>query len=239
LSYDYQSGGASGPTSRGKARLKWFNATKGFGFVSPEDGSGDAFLHVSVLHQAGLQVLGDNAEIVCEIGPGQRGPLVTRILEVLDAGSAPAPSGPGGGGMRDRGGYGDRGDRGGYGDRGDRGGYGDRGGGYRDRGDRDGGYGGGGGFRSRDRDRDRGGDDGYQVQGTGPVTEVAGTVKWFKPDKGFGFITPDDQQKDVFVHKSVLRRCGLNDLVSGQRVQMRVQQVDKGREATWISALGE
>lgn len=233
MSYDYQNGGASGPTSRGKARLKWFNATKGFGFVSPEDGSGDAFLHVSVLHQAGLQVLGDNAEIVCEIGPGQRGPLVTRILEVLDAGSAPAASGPGGG-MRERGGYGDRDRGGGYGDRDRGGGYGDRGG-YRDRGDR-GGYGDRG---DRGGYRDRGGDDGYQVQGTGPVSEVAGTVKWFKPDKGFGFITPDDQQKDVFVHKSVLRRCGLQDLVSGQRVQMRVQQVDKGREATWISALGE
>ena len=59
---------------------------------------------------------------------------------------------------------------------------------------------------------------------------MAGTVKWFKPDKGFGFITADDSAKDVFVHKSVLRRSGLNVLEAGQRVQMRVQDVEKGRE---------
>ena len=70
-----------------------------------------------------------------------------------------------------------------------------------------------------------------------PEVEVSGTVKWFKPDKGFGFVTADDQSKDVFVHKSVLRRCGLMMLESGQRVQMRVQEADKGREATWITPL--
>jgi CspA family cold shock protein len=63
---------------------------------------------------------------------------------------------------------------------------------------------------------------------------MAGTVKWFKPEKGFGFITAENSEKDVFVHKSVLRRSGLNLLEPGQRVQMRVQQVDKGREATWV-----
>jgi CspA family cold shock protein len=71
----------------------------------------------------------------------------------------------------------------------------------------------------------------------GPTEEMAGTVKWFKPDKGFGFITADDSAKDVFVHKSVLRRCGLNQLEAGQRVSMKVQQVDKGREATWVTPL--
>ncbi len=71
----------------------------------------------------------------------------------------------------------------------------------------------------------------------GPEEEMAGTVKWFKPDKGFGFITADDSAKDVFVHKSVLRRSGLNVLEAGQRVQMRVQDVEKGREATWVMPL--
>ncbi len=68
----------------------------------------------------------------------------------------------------------------------------------------------------------------------GPEEEMSGTVKWFKPDKGFGFITADDSEKDVFVHKSVLRRSGLAMLEAGQRVQMRVQDVEKGREATWV-----
>ena len=71
----------------------------------------------------------------------------------------------------------------------------------------------------------------------GPEEELSGTVKWFKPDKGFGFITADDSEKDVFVHKSVLRRCGLAVLETGQRVQMRVQDVEKGREATWVNPL--
>jgi CspA family cold shock protein len=66
---------------------------------------------------------------------------------------------------------------------------------------------------------------------------MSGTVKWFKADKGFGFITADDSEKDVFVHKSVLRRCGLDELEAGQRVQMKVQEVEKGREAVWISAI--
>lgn len=64
--------------------------------------------------------------------------------------------------------------------------------------------------------------------------EMLGTVKWFKPDKGFGFVTTDDASKDVFVHKSVLRRCGLMQLEAGQRVQIKVQEAPKGREATWI-----
>ncbi len=68
----------------------------------------------------------------------------------------------------------------------------------------------------------------------GPAVEMAGTVKWFKADKGFGFVTADDSSKDVFVHKSVLRRCGLTQLEAGQRVQMKVQDAQKGREATWI-----
>jgi cold shock protein len=209
-----------------RAQVKWFNVTKGFGFVAPVDGTPDAFLHVSVLSRAGLQELSDGTEILCTIGAGPKGPQVSRLIEVLGEGAPQAArprtersdrGGFGGGG------YGDRGDRGGfggggYGDRGDRGGYG--GGGYGDRGDR-GGYGGGG----------------YGAQSSGPEFEISGTVKWFKPDKGFGFVTADDESKDVFVHKSVLRRCNIMSLDSGQRVQMRVQEADKGREATWISLL--
>src|SRR3569833_1608434 len=76
-----------GPSVR--TRLKWFNAAKGFCFVSPTDGAPDAFLHVSVLHRAGLQELGDQAELVCEIGQGPKGPQVMRIVEALSLGTAP------------------------------------------------------------------------------------------------------------------------------------------------------
>jgi CspA family cold shock protein len=64
---------------------------------------------------------------------------------------------------------------------------------------------------------------------------TTGTVKWFNSQKGYGFIQPDDGGKDVFIHKSVLRRCGLFSLEADQRVRMSVQMAAKGREATWIA----
>jgi len=70
-----------------------------------------------------------------------------------------------------------------------------------------------------------------------PAAELSGNVKWFKTDKGFGFVTADDGGKDVFVHKSMLRRCGLMQLRPGQRVRMRVAGTDKGREATWLALI--
>ena len=69
---------------------------------------------------------------------------------------------------------------------------------------------------------------------TGPEEELTGTVKWFKADKGFGFVAPDDGGKDVFVHKSVVSRLGLAQLESGQRLKMKVHTASKGREATSI-----
>lgn len=72
---------------------------------------------------------------------------------------------------------------------------------------------------------------------TGPTEDLTGTVKWFKPDKGFGFIAPDDGGKDVFVHRSVVLRLGVQSLESGQRVKMTVHTAAKGREATAIELL--
>ncbi len=68
----------------------------------------------------------------------------------------------------------------------------------------------------------------------GPAQDIAGTVKWYNPAKGFGFIAAEDQGKDVFVHRSVLERAGLPDLQEGQRVHISVVQSAKGREATSI-----
>lgn len=71
----------------------------------------------------------------------------------------------------------------------------------------------------------------------GPEMEMDGTVKWFKPDKGFGFVMPDDKDRDVFVHRSVLLRAGLDTLEPGQKVRMKIHTSAKGREATWIEAV--
>ena len=64
------------------ATVKWFNATKGFGFVAPQDGSSDAFLHISVLQQHGLQTISQGASIVCDLEEGPKGPQVSHILSV-------------------------------------------------------------------------------------------------------------------------------------------------------------
>jgi len=63
---------------------------------------------------------------------------------------------------------------------------------------------------------------------------MQGTVKWYKPDKGFGFIIPEDGQKDIFIHKSCLERHGMQALVPGQQVEMTIRNVAKGREVIEI-----
>jgi CspA family cold shock protein len=49
-----------------------------------------------------------------------------------------------------------------------------------------------------------------------------GTVKWFNPQKGFGFIQPDDGSKDVFVHISAVERAGISDLREGQKIKFEL-----------------
>lgn len=146
--------------------VKWFNLTKGFGFVAPLDGSADAFLHVSSLARAGLHEISEGTRLLAQITEGPKGRQVAQILEVL--GTADVPPAP------------------------------------------------------------------VPDPAAGPETEMTGTVKWFKPDKGFGFVMPDDKDKDVFVHRSVIQRAGLDHLDPGQKVRMKVHTASKGREATWI-----
>ena len=120
------------------------------------------------------------------------------------------------GGFQERGGYGGGGGRGGYGGGG--GGFGERSGGY--------GGGGGGGFRGGG-----GGGGGFRGGGGGGmppqvVGEGKGVVKFFNPQKGFGFIVRDDGGEDVFVHISAVEQAGLTDLADGQPLEFTL--VDRG-----------
>lgn len=160
---------SSGEGSQVEAVVKWFNLSKGFGFVAPADNSPDAFMHVSVLTRAGLQQIAEGTKLLVQIGDGPKGRQILQIISVLGQGEVPQQAAPA-----------------------------------------------------------------HHQTPTGPTEEMSGTVKWFKPEKGFGFVAPDDGGKDIFVHKSVVSRTGLSVLETGQRVKMQVHTASKGREAVTV-----
>src|SRR5437764_15450260 len=77
------------------ATVKWFNASKGFGFVTMADGSQDAFLPMAILRRAGYEDVREGASITCELSAGAKGPLVTIVLNV-DNSTAVTPQSAGG-----------------------------------------------------------------------------------------------------------------------------------------------
>ena len=107
---------AEGPEST--AVVKWFNAEKGFGFVEMTEGTGDVFIHASVLTRNGLTAVSPGATLKVRVGQGQKGPQVTEVTEVDEStATAAAPRAP-----RPNAGYGSGG--GGYNGGGNGAGYG-------------------------------------------------------------------------------------------------------------------
>jgi CspA family cold shock protein len=163
-----------------RATVKWFNTAKGFGFVTPSDGSPEAFLHLSALKQAGYDNVGEGAGVLVEIGQSPKGRQVVRVLEV-DNSAARAPS-------------------------------------------------------PRPRPMPMGNEP-HPISTEG-AQEMSGVVKWFSPIKGYGFVSPDDGGKDVFLHITILRNAGLNGLMPGQSVRMKVVTARKGPEAVSVEVTG-
>ncbi len=64
-----------------------------------------------------------------------------------------------------------------------------------------------------------------------------GTVKWFNADKGFGFISPDGGENDVFVHFSQIQSTGYRTLEENQRVEFQVTQGAKGPQAEQVRVI--
>ncbi|OZM74726.1 cold-shock protein [Amycolatopsis antarctica] len=59
--------------------VKWFNSEKGFGFITPDNGGGDVFVHYSEIQGNGFRTLDENARVEFEIGQGQKGPQATSV----------------------------------------------------------------------------------------------------------------------------------------------------------------
>ena len=66
---------------------------------------------------------------------------------------------------------------------------------------------------------------------------MQGTVKWFNDAKGFGFITPDDGSKDVFVHHTAIASQGFRSLSEGDRVEFQTEQGAKGPQAIQVKKI--
>jgi len=192
-----------------KGKVKWFNATKGYGFITLDNG-GDAFCHASALQATGHSDVQPGTTIVCDLADSQRGLQVVTVHSV-DISTAEAPSrGP----RRDFGGGG------GYGGGRDFGGGGrDFGGGGRD-------FGGGGGYGGGHH-RDSG--------PSGPMVE--GKVKFFNDQKGFGFVMPDNGSGDIYLHASALRRSGVQAVEPDQRIRYSTRQGNKGVEVDRVEII--
>lgn len=63
--------------------VKWFNSTKGYGFIQPDDGSRDVFLHISAVERAGLQTVAEGQKLSYELEQGQNGKTSAENIQVI------------------------------------------------------------------------------------------------------------------------------------------------------------
>ena len=157
-------------------RVKWFNAVKGYGFLTSEEKPGDIFLHHSALRQAGYDGVEQGATVDCEAVYGPKGLQAVKVLHVDNST-------------------------------------------FED-------------FVVNDEPSDC----------LDPLVVPEGgvfdaTAKWFNAEKGYGFVTRGEGTPDVFVHVKVLRRVGIEELIPGQPLRVRVGNGPKGLQVAEIELI--
>lgn len=142
--------------------VKWFDPTKGYGFLVSSSGAGDILIHSSCLREAGRSTAREGATVVCEVVRRSKGLQALKIIEIDDSTATPlAPS--------------------------------------------------------------------SALASMTPAGDFhRALVKWFNRAKGYGFLTRGDGTEDIFLHMEILRKCGMGEVIQGQRVQVSFANGSKG-----------
>ena len=74
--------------------VKWFNAEKGYGFIAPDDGTADVFVHYSAIQSSGYRSLEEEQRVEFEVTQGQKGPQADQVTPALTPAHRPSPEGP-------------------------------------------------------------------------------------------------------------------------------------------------
>ncbi|MBB5518696.1 cold-shock protein [Amphiplicatus metriothermophilus] len=153
------SGGEKEEVFRLKGVVKWFDPSKGYGFIVAAGGEGDILIHSTCLREAGHATAREGATIECDVVRRPKGLQALKLIHI-DESTATARQPP-------------------------------------------------------------------------PTQTPAGdfvraAVKWFNRGRGFGFLTRGENTDDIFIHMETLRRCGMGELVPGQRVQVSFASSVKG-----------